>query len=117
MAERARSRLHWPQSIHWSESVKVEEQAMTLCFPTPIWRLKFSDYESVNATHVWMAHRVLDNHLAGNLAFDADGDLTVSTSDLADIESGATDAAASAAAAASSASAASSSASSASTSA
>ncbi len=49
MAERARSRLHWPQSMDWSESVKVEEQAMTLCFPTPIWRLKFSDYESVNA--------------------------------------------------------------------
>jgi uncharacterized protein (TIGR02466 family) len=28
--------------------VKVEEQALTLCFPIPIWRLEFSGYESVN---------------------------------------------------------------------
>lgn len=28
--------------------MKVEEQAMTLCFPTPIWRLEFSGYESIN---------------------------------------------------------------------
>jgi hypothetical protein len=31
------------------DQVKVEEQTLTLCFPTPIWRLEFSDYESVNA--------------------------------------------------------------------
>ncbi len=29
--------------------MKVEEQNLTLCFPTPIWRFEFSDYESVNA--------------------------------------------------------------------
>ena len=29
--------------------MKVEQQALTLCFPTPIYRLEFSDYESVNA--------------------------------------------------------------------
>jgi uncharacterized protein (TIGR02466 family) len=29
--------------------VKVEEQALTLCFSTPIWRLDFSGYEPVNA--------------------------------------------------------------------
>jgi uncharacterized protein (TIGR02466 family) len=29
--------------------MKVEEQTLTLCFPTPIWRLEFSDYEPVNA--------------------------------------------------------------------
>ena len=29
--------------------MKVEEQAVTLCFSTPIWRLQFSDYESLNA--------------------------------------------------------------------
>ncbi|NCF28106.1 MAG: hypothetical protein GWP69_12040 [Gammaproteobacteria bacterium] len=28
--------------------MKVEDQALTLCFPTPIWRLDFSDYQSVN---------------------------------------------------------------------
>ena len=27
----------------------VEEQTMTLCFPTPIWRFEFSDFEPVNA--------------------------------------------------------------------
>jgi uncharacterized protein (TIGR02466 family) len=26
----------------------VEEQVMTLCFPTPIWRFDFKDYEPVN---------------------------------------------------------------------
>lgn len=26
----------------------VEEQVMTLCFPTPIWRFEFSDFEPVN---------------------------------------------------------------------
>lgn len=29
--------------------MNVEEQGVSLCFPTPIWRLVFSDYESVNA--------------------------------------------------------------------
>ncbi len=29
--------------------MKVGEQALTLCFSTPIWRLEFSDYEPVNA--------------------------------------------------------------------
>lgn len=28
--------------------MKVEEHALTLCFPTPIWRLEFSDYQTVN---------------------------------------------------------------------
>ncbi len=28
--------------------MKVEDQALTLCFSTPIWRLDFSDYQSVN---------------------------------------------------------------------
>ena len=27
----------------------VEEQTITLCFPTPIWRFEFSDFEAVNA--------------------------------------------------------------------
>lgn len=27
----------------------VEEQALTLCFATPIWRFEFSDYEALNA--------------------------------------------------------------------
>ncbi len=31
------------------DQMKVEEQTLTLCFPTPIWRLEFSDYEPVNA--------------------------------------------------------------------
>ena len=29
--------------------MKVEEQALTLCFSTPIWRLDFGGYEPVNA--------------------------------------------------------------------
>ena len=29
--------------------MKVEDNALTLCFSTPIWRLDFSDYEPVNA--------------------------------------------------------------------
>ena len=29
--------------------MKVREQAVTLCFSTPIWRFEFSDFESVNA--------------------------------------------------------------------
>jgi len=29
--------------------VKVEDQALTLCFSTPIWRFTFSDYEPVNS--------------------------------------------------------------------
>ena len=29
--------------------MQVEEQALTLCFATPIWRFDFSDYEAVNA--------------------------------------------------------------------
>ena len=29
--------------------MNVEEQAVTLCFSTPIWRLQFGDYEAVNA--------------------------------------------------------------------
>jgi len=29
--------------------MKVEEQAVTLCFATPIWRLSFSDHQPVNA--------------------------------------------------------------------
>jgi uncharacterized protein (TIGR02466 family) len=29
--------------------MNVEEQAVTLCFSTPIWRLQFSDYEPLNA--------------------------------------------------------------------
>ena len=28
--------------------MQAEEQILTLCFPTPIWRLNFSDYEPVN---------------------------------------------------------------------
>ena len=28
--------------------MQAEEQVLTLCFPTPLWRLKFSDYEPVN---------------------------------------------------------------------
>jgi uncharacterized protein (TIGR02466 family) len=28
--------------------VQVDEQVLTLCFPTPIWRLDFSGYEPVN---------------------------------------------------------------------
>jgi predicted component of type VI protein secretion system len=28
--------------------VQAEEQILNLCFPTPIWRLNFSDYEPVN---------------------------------------------------------------------
>lgn len=28
--------------------MKVEEQTLTLCFATPIWRFQFNDYESVN---------------------------------------------------------------------
>jgi hypothetical protein len=31
------------------EKLKVEEQALTLCFSTPIWRLDFGGYEPVNA--------------------------------------------------------------------
>jgi uncharacterized protein (TIGR02466 family) len=31
-----------------SEAVQVKEQVLTLCFPTPIWRFDFSDYEPVN---------------------------------------------------------------------
>ncbi len=31
-----------------SDAVQAEEQVLTLCFPTPVWRLKFSDYEPVN---------------------------------------------------------------------
>ena len=29
--------------------MKIEDQALTLCFPTPIWRFEFSDFEAVNA--------------------------------------------------------------------
>lgn len=29
--------------------MKVEDQALTLCFSTPIWRFTFSDYEPVNS--------------------------------------------------------------------
>lgn len=29
--------------------MQVEEQALTLCFATPIWRFEFSDYEALNA--------------------------------------------------------------------
>ena len=29
--------------------MQVEEQALTLCFATPIWRFEFSDFEAVNA--------------------------------------------------------------------
>lgn len=29
--------------------MKVEDQALTLCFSTPIWRFAFSDYEPVNS--------------------------------------------------------------------
>lgn len=29
--------------------MKVEEQNLTLCFATPIWRFQFSDFEQVNA--------------------------------------------------------------------
>lgn len=29
--------------------MKVADQNVTLCFPTPIWRIDFSDYETVNA--------------------------------------------------------------------
>lgn len=28
--------------------MQVEEQLLTLCFPTPIWRFEFSDFEPVN---------------------------------------------------------------------
>ena len=28
--------------------MQAEEQILTLCFPTPIWRLNFSGYEPVN---------------------------------------------------------------------
>ncbi len=34
---------------HEIQEMKVQEQAVTLCFPTPIWRLEFSDFEPVNA--------------------------------------------------------------------
>lgn len=30
------------------KAVKVEEQTLTLCFPTPIWQFSFSGFESVN---------------------------------------------------------------------
>lgn len=29
--------------------MRVEDQTLTLCFPTPIWRFEFGDYEAVNA--------------------------------------------------------------------
>lgn len=29
--------------------MRVEDQTLTLCFPTPIWRFEFADYETVNA--------------------------------------------------------------------
>jgi uncharacterized protein (TIGR02466 family) len=29
--------------------MQIEEQALTLCFATPIWRFEFSDFEAVNA--------------------------------------------------------------------
>ena len=32
-----------------TKKMKIEEQTLTLCFPTPIWRFEFSDYEPVNA--------------------------------------------------------------------
>jgi hypothetical protein len=32
------------------------------------------DYQRLNVTHVWMAQRVFADNLAGNLAFDKDGD-------------------------------------------
>ena len=48
MAGSGGSRLHSSSAVVWSENVKVEGQALTLCFPTPIWRLEFSDYASVN---------------------------------------------------------------------
>jgi uncharacterized protein (TIGR02466 family) len=28
--------------------LQIEEQVLTLCFPTPIWRFEFSDFEPVN---------------------------------------------------------------------
>lgn len=31
------------------EQMKVQDQAVTLCFSTPIWRLEFSDFAPVNA--------------------------------------------------------------------
>ena len=36
-------------SAHENRDMKVQEQAVTLCFPTPVWRLEFSGYEPVNA--------------------------------------------------------------------
>ena len=29
--------------------MKIEDQVLALCFPTPIWRFEFSDFEPVNA--------------------------------------------------------------------
>jgi len=34
------------------------------------------DYQRLNITHVWMAQRIFADDLAGNLAFDKDGDGT-----------------------------------------
>jgi enterochelin esterase-like enzyme len=35
------------------------------------------DYQRLNITHVWMAQRIFADDLAGNLAFDKDGDGTL----------------------------------------